>query len=135
MKCINLSILKIICTQVKHDICDKFLLPFIFQLEIRPTFLHRFQSKYLFSYQQCKWHHVGKVMLLCRCCLCFNSSPPGQDGCHFADYIFRCIFVNEELCILIKIISQGFPRQKISIFITCTIDGITVNSLWFVDSI
>ena len=24
-----------------------------------------------------------------------NSSPPGQDGCHFADDIFRCIFLNE----------------------------------------
>ena len=32
-----------------------------------------------------------------------NSSPPGQNGCHFADDIFRCIFVNEKFCILIKI--------------------------------
>ena len=29
----------------------------------------------------------------------FNSSPPGQNGCHFADNIFRCIFVNEKFCI------------------------------------
>ena len=31
-----------------------------------------------------------------------NSSPPGQNGRHFADGIFRCIFVNEKFCILIK---------------------------------
>ena len=27
---------------------------------------------------------------------------PGQDGCHFADDIFTCIFINENCCILIK---------------------------------
>ena len=32
-----------------------------------------------------------------------NSSPPRQNGRHFADDIFRCIFVNEMFCILIKI--------------------------------
>ena len=24
-----------------------------------------------------------------------NSSPPGQNGCHFADDAFRCIFLND----------------------------------------
>ena len=32
-----------------------------------------------------------------------NASPPGQNGRHFADDIFSCIFVNEKFCILIKI--------------------------------
>ena len=32
-----------------------------------------------------------------------NSSPPGQNGRHFADEVFRCIFVNEKLYILTKI--------------------------------
>ena len=32
-----------------------------------------------------------------------NSSPPSQNGYHFANDIFRCIFVNEKFCILIKI--------------------------------
>ena len=32
---------------------------------------------------------------------CLNSSPPGQNGRHFADDIFRCNFVNEKFCILI----------------------------------
>ena len=34
---------------------------------------------------------------------CFNSSPPGENVCHFTDDIFRCIFVNVKFCILIKI--------------------------------
>ena len=32
-----------------------------------------------------------------------NSSPPGQNGRHFQDDIFRRIFLNEKPCILIKI--------------------------------
>ena len=31
-----------------------------------------------------------------------NSSPSGQNGRHFADDIFRCIFGNEKFSILIK---------------------------------
>ena len=33
----------------------------------------------------------------------FNKSPPGQNGRHFADDIFWCIFSNEKSCILVKI--------------------------------
>ena len=32
-----------------------------------------------------------------------NPSPPGQNGHHFADDFFRCIFVNEQFCVLIII--------------------------------
>ena len=32
-----------------------------------------------------------------------NSSPRGQNGRHFTDNIFRCIFVNAKICILIEI--------------------------------
>ena len=38
-----------------------------------------------------------------------NSSPPGQIGRHFEDDIFRCIFVNEKFCILIKISLKFIP--------------------------
>ena len=31
------------------------------------------------------------------------SSPPGQNGGHFADDILRCIFVNKNVCIMLKI--------------------------------
>ena len=39
-----------------------------------------------------------------------NSSPPWQNRCHFTDGIFRCIFVNGNLYILIKI-SLKFVRK------------------------
>ena len=42
-----------------------------------------------------------------------NSSPSGQNGCHFTDDIFRCIFVNEKFCILIKISLKFVPKSPI----------------------
>ena len=41
---------------------------------------------------------------------CRNSSPPGQNSRHFADDVFKYIFVNEKVCILIKI-SQNFVSK------------------------
>ena len=38
-----------------------------------------------------------------KCIGLINSPPPGQNGSHFADDIFRCIFVNETFHILIWI--------------------------------
>ena len=45
----------------------------------------------------------------------FNSSPPGQNGLHFTDNIFRCILVNEKFCILIKISLKFVPKGPIVI--------------------
>ena len=42
-----------------------------------------------------------------------NSSPPWQNGRHFEDDIFRCIFVNEELHILIKISLNFVPKGPV----------------------
>ena len=42
-----------------------------------------------------------------------NSSPPGQNGRHFADDTFRCVFVNEKFCILIKISLKFVPKGPI----------------------
>ena len=40
-----------------------------------------------------------------------NSSPTGQNGRHFANNIFKCIFMNEEFYILfrisLKFVSKG----------------------------
>ena len=38
---------------------------------------------------------------------------PGQNGCLFADDIFRCIFVNENFCILVKISLKCVPKCPI----------------------
>ena len=42
-----------------------------------------------------------------------NSSLPGQNGHHFADNIFKCIFVNEKCCILIEIPLKFVPKGAI----------------------
>ena len=42
-----------------------------------------------------------------------NSSPPGQNGRHFADDIFKCIFMNEKFCISIKISLKFVPKGQI----------------------
>ena len=41
--------------------------------------------------------------------------PPGQNSCHFADNIFRCIFVNEKLCILITFFKNLLLRVQLTI--------------------
>ena len=42
-----------------------------------------------------------------------NSSPPGQNGRHFADDICKCIFMNEKFCILIQISLKFVPKGLI----------------------
>ena len=42
-----------------------------------------------------------------------NSSPPAQNGRRFADDIFRCIFLNEKFCILVKISLKLVPKGPI----------------------
>ena len=46
-------------------------------------------------------------------CHLVNSSPPEQDGCHFAVHIFRCILMNEKFCILIQISLKFVPKGQI----------------------
>ena len=43
----------------------------------------------------------------------FNSSPLGQNGRHFADNIFKCIFMDEKFCILIWIPLKFVPKGSI----------------------
>ena len=42
-----------------------------------------------------------------------NSFPPGQNDHHFADNIFKDIFMNEKLCILIQISPKFVPKGPI----------------------
>ena len=46
---------------------------------------------------------IWKLFETCHMSTHISSSPPGQNGCHFTDDIFRCIFMNEKFCILIEI--------------------------------
>ena len=42
-----------------------------------------------------------------------DPSPPGQNGCHFADNILKCIFMNEKFCISIQISLKFIPKGPI----------------------
>ena len=42
-----------------------------------------------------------------------NSSLPEQNGRHFADDLFKCIFMNEKVCILIRILLNFVPKGPI----------------------
>ena len=44
---------------------------------------------------------------------CVNSSPAAQNGHRFADDVFRCIFLNEDICILIEISPKFVPKGPI----------------------
>ena len=50
--------------------------------------------------------------------LCFlflvNTLRPRQNGCHFADDIFKCIFLNENVSIAIKISLKFVPKGPIN---------------------
>ena len=66
----------------------------------------------------CWWGNSYCLLAVSHCTV--NSSPPGQNGRHFADNIFRCIFVNEKICILIKISLRLFLSVQL-----------TINQHWF----
>ena len=42
-----------------------------------------------------------------------NSSPSGHNVRHFADDIFKYVFMNEKVCILIKISPNFVPKGPI----------------------
>ena len=44
--------------------------------------------------------------------LVLNTSPPGQNGRHFTDNIFKCIFTNEKFCTLINISLKFVPMGQ-----------------------
>ena len=61
------------------------------------------------------------------CCDLFlvelTNLSPEQNGHHFADDIFKCIFMNENLCILIQI-SLNFVPNKLQAIIWTNADPV-----------
>ena len=43
------------------------------------------------------------------CIIIILTHLPGQNGRYFADYIFKCISMNEKFCILIRISLKFVP--------------------------
>ena len=46
--------------------------------------------------------------------ICFNTLRPRQDGRHLPDDIFKCIFLNENVKISIKISLKFVPKGPIN---------------------
>ena len=75
-----------------------------------------------FSHSEYLWHdrsrptlvHVMVCLTILKFKVQVNSSPPGQNGRHFADGIFKCIFLNEKCCILIRISFNVDPKGPIN---------------------
>ena len=58
-----------------------------------------------FVKKEVSWHWESLIQV--------NSIPPGQNGCHFTDYIFKCIFINAKFFILLTIPLKIVPRGLI----------------------
>ena len=57
--------------------------------------------------------YTRKCKSAMKCLLEINLSIPGKFDHHFADDLFRCIFVNEKFCILIRISLKIVPKGPI----------------------
>ena len=58
--------------------------------------------------------HYDAIVTYCFNSSCFNSSPPGQNVRHFADDIFKCIFLNENVWISLKFSLKFIPNVRIN---------------------
>ena len=80
------------------------------------------------------WRQTEEIFYL-YWCLCFehlqrqklwfNTLRPGQDGCHFPDDIFKCIFLNENVWIFITISQKFVPKGWIN-----NIPALVLNQWW-----
>ena len=61
------------------------------------------------------YNSQGCCIALCIDSMELNTLRPRQNGCHFADNIFRCIFLNENVWILIIISLKCVPNGPINI--------------------
>ena len=60
------------------------------------------------------WRAFIIVILMATATTPINSSSPGQNGHHFTDDIFRCIFMYEKFCIWNKISLKYVPKGPIN---------------------
>ena len=87
------------------------------------------ENKFQLNFNQEQWFSFKKMclkMLCAKChsfCLClnvlthqvpFNTLRPKQHGCHFPEDIFKHIFLNDNIWILIKISLKFIPKGPIN---------------------
>ena len=66
------------------------------------------------SYQYIWYFPLWRYTLLGCCGMCINTLRPRQNGRHFADDTFKCIFLNESVWITIKSSLKFVPRGPIN---------------------
>ena len=57
---------------------------------------------------------LGHCCVLCLLLLQINTMRPTQNGRHFPDDIFKCIFLNENVWIFVKISLKFVPKRPIN---------------------
>ena len=57
--------------------------------------------------------YAQESSMFCMSHSALNSSPSGQNGRHFTDDIFLCIFMNEKFCLLVQISQKFVPNGPI----------------------
>ena len=65
----------------------------------------QFDNSSMTSFWNWAWKnkYIPNVYVAVITCPCFNTLRQRQDGRHFADDFFMCIFFNENCCILVKV--------------------------------
>ena len=70
--------------------------------------------KFWWKFKQIIPENVWKMLAILFQHYCVNTLRPRQDGRHFADDIFKCIFLNENFLIAIKISLKFVPKGPIN---------------------
>ena len=59
---------------------------------------------------QCHWRTIKEDQYVS----CINRLRPKQNGCHFSDSIFKCIFLNKKVSVSLKISLKFVPKGSIN---------------------
>ena len=94
--------------------CNYTWVIFIIWIQVKVLLLHA-QHQAIMKISIRKMHLSGLTILNVRTILqLVNTLRPRQNGHHFADDIFKCIFFNENIWILIKISLRIVPKGRIN---------------------
>ena len=96
---------------VLYDYPDNFRLPWRISRQF-PLFHHQSISWILIYSKDLRKRFLWKYDA--NLCLPINTLRWKQDGCHFPDDIFKCIFLNENLSISIEILIKFVPMGPIN---------------------
>ena len=103
---LNVSRNTYMCSSLHCEICNPVIMKTYWILSIIP-------HSNIVSFLQNSWDSLW--LLWIQTMICFlNTLRPEKNGRHFADDIFKCIFLNENVWIAIKISLKFVPRGPIN---------------------